>query len=263
MGKKFKIVLAILLTLVCLALVLFLTVGGLPAKLMADRKAELTDYVASDYPYADVPPLENGKTLEQFGLRMTVPADMHQKVRDNPDSSDSSDSSESVLDHVYVSETCNDTTVFGLTPFDFEEFDLDGESSYLAEKALNRFSESIGLPHSGGWDWYTLYNLLYHMDSNDCNIHSFGQANTYYALALFKDEAISPFRETWYWHPEGGDGFIVLMKEPTDENPDHKYTLLAELYTPDERNIAYQAMISSHDLETCCAIVNSITPAKD
>ena len=252
MGKAFKIVLAILLTLVAAALILFLTLGGLPAKKMAEKNTEYISYVAKDYPYADIAPLENGMTLEDRGLRMQIPAGMHPRDDSDPDS---------MKAHLYVSDTDKALAFIVLEPFDFEEFDLDGEKYDFSEKTLNWFSETIGIPHSGSWDWYSFYNLLYHMDMDDCSIHSFRQANTFYALALIKDQVISHYHEVWDWHTDCGNGFISIMQTPESSEKNPKYKINASLYFPDSPNVSHDVMIAAKDIETCCAIVNSITRA--
>ena len=253
MTKTFKVFLAILLTLVTAALILFFTLGGLPAKRKAEQISELISKRAADYPYADEKLSGETVIIEEEGLLLHTPAGTHPK--------DSSDL-DSIRAHLYVSDYDKKMSLLVPSAFDFGEFNLGAEEHKVSRESLNYFAKSIGFSYNEPWDWHQFYELLYHMDIDDCNIHSFRQANTFYALALIKNEMIQSYWDTWDWKTDCGEGFITVMMTPEDDPKNPRYKVLGSLYMSDSPNVSHDIMLSAKDLETCCAILNSVEPAE-
>lgn len=250
MKKAMKITLIAVCSLAALALIAFLTFGGLPAKKSAARDFAFVDLTISDYPYADLQVPEDYVSLEKSGLTLMIPPELHVKDDSDP---------ESLRSQLYFTEDDNRWSVIVQEPYNFGALELASPENELTDSLLRDFTDSINMPPVE--DWYSFYDLIYHMDLDDCNIHSFRQANTFYALAAIKEAVLPSFEECWAWHPADGDGFIQVLRTPEIEGAE-RYGIVAKQFAPNDRNVSHDVLISAPTLEECCAIANSIRIAQ-
>ena len=247
MKKGLKITLITLGTVVGIGAAAFLTLGGLPLKIAAEKNFPALNVTASEYPYAAETAPADFTVIERDGVSLKAPAGMHAKDDSDPDRPAS---------RIFVSDTDETLSVFILEPYDFGELDLTDETYNLDNERLSEFSTSIGrLPLT---DWYSFYDLMYHMTADDCSTHSFRKAYSFYVLGYVKEEILPGYLEYWDWQTDDGAGFVYLKRTPETDIEPRRYQILAELFSNDDRNTAYDVIISASDLETCCQIANSI-----
>lgn len=247
MKKGLKITLIAVGSVIGLGAIAFFTLGGLPFKKLAEKNCPILNYTASAYPYADLTAPADFETIEKEGISLKAPAGLHPKDDSDP---------EHMLSRAYVRDGDSATGIIVLEPYDFGALALAETDNRLTDDLIADFCKSVGQPPLT--DWYSFYDLMYHLNLEDCSVHSFRQANMFYIFALAKEEVIVGAWESWDFQTDDGAGFIQLSRTPetTPENP--RYTIQVQLFGNDDRNLSHDVLISAAELETCCQIANSI-----
>ncbi len=248
MKTGLKITLIAVGTAVIASTVLIAGFSGLPSKKRAEEQyGETLSFVAEAYPYADLEAPADYVSCKQQSVSLMMPADLE------PLSTDP----ESFKSHIFI-DADKSVMIMIEKPFDFGAFELAKIDDQASADALAKFCRAMGREPLS--DWYSYYDLIYHMTIDDCNIHSAKQAAVFETMAYAKSESVTGLYETcWDWeNPSGDKGFIFMReRDPDAENSKNemKYHLLVQLL---DGSTSYDTMIRANDLETCCRIANTV-----
>lgn len=248
MKTGLKIVLIAVGAAAVVSTVLIAGFSGMPSKKRAEEQyGETLGFVAEAYPHANLEVPADYVSCTKQGISLMMPADLE------PMSTDP----ENIRSNIYVNEA-KTMMVMVEKPFDYGAFSLAEIDDRTSADALAKFCRSMGREPLS--DWYSYYDLIYHMTIDDCNIHSAKQAAVFETMAYAKSESVTGLYSTcWDWeNPAGDKGFIFMReRDPDAENMKNvlKYDLLVQLL---DGNISHDTMIRANDLETCCRIANSV-----
>ncbi len=223
--------------------------GGMYYKKRAEEQyGEALKFVAEAYPYADLAVPADYVSRTQQGVTLMMPVNLEQLSTDP----------ESPKYNVYFSEDKTQMVMYQ-KPFDFGKLDLAEIDNNASARLLEKFCRSMDREPLS--DWYSYYDLIYHMTIDDCNIHSAKQAAVFESFAYAKSESVTGLYDTcWDWtNPAGDKGFIFMSERKERDSTLYPngvyYSVLVELF---DGNISYDTMIRANDLETCCRIANSV-----
>ncbi|GEM_PF-5674893 len=232
-----------------------LTIPGLPAKKLVKFNCQSIDVKATDYPHADVQPAADWKPVKEQGLTAMLPPSLSAKKEES--------------DISLFSDPEQHISVIFEGMYDFGEFDLskvypqNGLFKLGAkESSVNKFLRQMN--HSSLQDYCDLYDLILHMDLEDCNIHSLSKSAAFMNFAYIKELVIMPAKDIWKVETETGTGYLRFEHSPEDDSGDNAadaiphYTYILQLFDKKNRNTAYDLYVSAPDAETCLAIVNSV-----
>ena len=246
MKRKTRIIVAALyseLAVICAALAV---AGGLPAKLLAQKRFDNLNYTAADYPYADLTVPADYITVTLNGMTLRVSPDMYRKSSD-PQTVDST---------IFISDSGRNQYVQIPCPTDLGEPELGNTGTPAADRPIQRFAKRvIGRQLRS---WYDYYDILYSLNAESCSIHSLTGSKTFYEIAALKEETLPCFRQTWSFQCDSGKGFLNLLRTP-ETDPEHpQYSVLLTLHPFGSENTVQTAVITDDSLEACCAIANSV-----
>lgn len=236
-----------------LILIAGLVVPGLPAKAIVRSFCVNTDVKAEPYPYHDIKPQDGWKRITAGGMTMLVPPTLEDNSTHNPQAAESSLFSDAEGTAVLI----DDPQALG--ELDLQSFNRD--SSFLrlglSERSVSKFAADMGKPPVT--DYAGLFDLIYDMDINDCNVFSLRKASAFTSFALIKELFIPAAEKYWKYETENGSGLIMLTHTPEQDETTASphYTYLIDLFEKQDGSIEHRVMVMAADSETCLAILNT------
>ena len=238
---------------------LFLAIGGIPFRWKTqEQQFELTDIVAEPFPYSSRGVPEDYVSVRYHGWTVSAPVQLHPftELRESGESMDS--------DKRFYCDTRREEAkicVLFQEPDDLGAPGLAGDSlsdhtlwDRFCLNAVEGYSKKLG--HSVG-DYYSLYNLFYHM-TEDAPCTSFRDGIAYSMLTYMKEKLLHGYDTVWELHTETADGFITYLERTDAADTNRHFVAFVDLFLKDARNTECTLTLSTEDKETLFYMINSV-----
>lgn len=253
MKKGIKITLITLGSIVIVGGGAVLAFGGIPFVKQAEKEFTETDTLtAAPYPYGDREVPSDYVTMTRSGWTVSSPAELECAYKKEGDSE--------LRKRVYSAHYGDDKTValVFMEPYAFGELDLTGEvgeskiGAGLANFVMQSYAKKLGYPLD---NWYSLYDLSYHLTSEDSG-SSLRNGLGYYLFAYLKNEIVSS--KAWEYHTDSADGFIQINYAAEGSSFSTPYSVIVELFPKNDRSTAHDLILKASDEDTLISMINSV-----
>lgn len=252
MKKGIKIALLTLAGLIVGGGAVILAFGGRPFVRQAGEDFQNTDSVtATPYPYGDRAVPDDYIPVTFGGWTVSAPVQLESVYKEGDNE---------LRKRVYTADYGTDGRLglFFVEPYAFGALDLTGQledkkvSSGIADFVMKSYAKKLGYQLT---DWYTLFDLVYHLTSADAG-SSLRNGLGYYLFAYLKEETVS--HPAWEFHTKTADGFIQINYAAEDSPSQTPYGVIAELFPKNDRNTAHDLILKASDEETLINMINSL-----
>ena len=250
MKRALKISASILGVIILAVLIVFIFFPGLPTYLYAKDKYEYISVVPKEYPYADVKTPESFVETTVFGLTLSLPQELEQKYSDSKslegiynDPSGESDTAVIFMDNDNLNKE------FSLS----DSIDDSTAEDKMSVEKFNKAVEKLGL--KAPENYYEFFNLVYTASLDDFSIHKHGTSAAFLIIAEWKEMLYPSYIEVYPFETDNAVGFIQLYGLPNEKGK--SYVMVVELYSKNNLNNSFSAMVASDDFTTVQQIVNS------
>ncbi len=252
MKKVLKIGASILGVIILAVLILFVFFPGLPTYFYAKDKYEYINVTPKDYPHADVKTPENFVETTVFGLTLSIPPELEKKYPDETEgfkcglyTDVSGESNTSII----FMENENSNKEFSLS----DSIDDSSSKEKISVSKFNKAVEKLGL--KAPENYYEFFNLVYTTSLDDFSIHKHGTSAAFLIIAEWKEMLYPSYIEVYPFETDNAIGFIQLFSLPSEER--NSYKMIVELYSKNNLNHCFSAMVGSDNFTTVQQIVNS------